>query len=347
MGEGSTASPFVFPFGRRANPTRPIADGPRDVFVLGAYPSALHVHWKPPPSSHKRGITALAVDAEPEPFWDGRDAARLVDLWKEQVDFSEETDGTATPAVANGDSGRALDGSYLEPMGLDRSACWITDCLDTYRLSKDGRKAIDQRFLGWADADGVTQPHLAPHPTDQAIFREALAEHRDRLTAELDRARPEQIVTLGNAALRVLTALLGVEGAPSSIEAENYGRPLEAELRGRGVEWLALAHPGAINRSAKWRKTHRQWASLRRHVVDRGGRLYQRVAVSGATPAWPPATPRHLVDAVHFPDHPDPGVFEWSDHEDQFAEDMNGYRARTSCSSATGRTGASRCCGSK
>lgn len=58
-----------FFFGQPVLPRRAVADGQRDVFVLGAYPSALHVEWTPP--SPHRPVRALAVDNEPEPFWNG------------------------------------------------------------------------------------------------------------------------------------------------------------------------------------------------------------------------------------------------------------------------------------
>ena len=49
-----------FVFGRPVVPAKPVADGTRNFFVLGAYPSALHVQWRLP---HNLGlIRAIAVD---------------------------------------------------------------------------------------------------------------------------------------------------------------------------------------------------------------------------------------------------------------------------------------------
>src|SRR5438094_675760 len=41
----------VFPFGRVVQACTPVASGHCDWFVLGAYPSALHVQWTPPPGT--------------------------------------------------------------------------------------------------------------------------------------------------------------------------------------------------------------------------------------------------------------------------------------------------------
>jgi hypothetical protein len=37
--------------------------------LLGAYPSALHVRWVPPPQLGIDPVAALAVDKEPSVFW--------------------------------------------------------------------------------------------------------------------------------------------------------------------------------------------------------------------------------------------------------------------------------------
>jgi hypothetical protein len=67
-----------FPFGA---PVASMAVEPKDkspVFVLGAYPSALHVRWTPPAGAGHKPVQALAVDNEPWPFWDGGDERERV-----------------------------------------------------------------------------------------------------------------------------------------------------------------------------------------------------------------------------------------------------------------------------
>jgi hypothetical protein len=55
---------YRYPFGRPVEPRRSFRNR-GGYFVLGAYPSALHVHWTAPSGAE---IAALAVDNEPAPF---------------------------------------------------------------------------------------------------------------------------------------------------------------------------------------------------------------------------------------------------------------------------------------
>src|SRR5919202_3164484 len=123
-----------FPFGQPVLPRIPSADGPRRLFVLGAYPSALHVAWNPPPLvAHLdgyRSIRALAVDNERTPFWDGCDAPALIDGWKAAVNFDPSW-GTVHPPKLNGTTGTNLSERVLKPLGVAHHDAWITDCLDT------------------------------------------------------------------------------------------------------------------------------------------------------------------------------------------------------------------------
>lgn len=67
----------TYPLGRSATdrpPRVPRADA--EVFVLGVYASALHVRWQRPDGAVM--VQALAVDDEPEVFWDGADAAERI-----------------------------------------------------------------------------------------------------------------------------------------------------------------------------------------------------------------------------------------------------------------------------
>src|SRR5688572_9595447 len=107
----------TFPFGRPVLPCRPLVDGQRNVFVLGAYPSALHVAWTPPSASGARSIRALAVDNEPEPFWDGSDEADQIKVWKDAVDWLPSWGEVAPVEQLNGSSGTWLADKVLEPLG--------------------------------------------------------------------------------------------------------------------------------------------------------------------------------------------------------------------------------------
>lgn len=85
---------MYFPFGQPVLPCPPSSAAQRDVMILGAYPSALHVQWSPP--EPWKPVQALAVDNEPEPFWDGHDATERFEVWRDAVaDCAALEDATA------------------------------------------------------------------------------------------------------------------------------------------------------------------------------------------------------------------------------------------------------------
>lgn len=88
---------------------------------------------------------------------------------------------------------------------------------------------------------------LPKHPYESAIVKAAETE-LDRLRAELRAATPERVVTLGNAALRVLRKL--VEGElPRKLSADDgYGKPIPVRFEDQEFEVLPLAHPAAPKR---------------------------------------------------------------------------------------------------
>jgi uracil-DNA glycosylase len=103
---------------------------------------------------------------------------------------------------------------------------------------------------------------MEPTPTgESSIVREARGGHLERLSQELDTARPELIVTLGNAALRVLRLLVEIDsGDPGPGLAEtSYGAEVHARLGARPVRWLPLVHPRSGERIPKWRQIHMRW----------------------------------------------------------------------------------------
>src|ERR671933_733331 len=101
-----------FPFGQAVFPRAPSAHGPRRLFVLGAYPSALHVAWNPLPLvDYPDGygpVRALPVDNEPTPFWDGHDEQALIDGWKATVNFDPSWGTADRPPNLNGTTGKKL-----------------------------------------------------------------------------------------------------------------------------------------------------------------------------------------------------------------------------------------------
>jgi hypothetical protein len=251
----------TFPFGRPVEPCTPSADGPRPLFVLGAYPSALHIRWTGPPEPDAKrpvSIRALPVDNEPTPFWIGDDETEQIGKWKQRVDWTDEW-GVAEPVGhLNGSSGRWIDECVLQPLGHTRSEAHITDCLDTYRASDAVARAIEERFAPFCERHDLERSRLAAHPSESGIVKEALDSHAARLRSELSTAQPELIVTLGNAALRVVCSLAdGDPSLPGKLAInDKYGERHVVSIDKRPCDVLPLAHPGAPER---YQDTHSMW----------------------------------------------------------------------------------------
>ncbi len=243
----------------------PSANGQRQLFILGAYPSAFHVSWRPPSTNGLSQIKAIAVDNEPEPFWTGADEADRLATWKNAVAFDHARFGdVGLPGFLNGSSGRWVEEQILCPLDTSRADTWITDCLDVYCCSDDLRQRLADTYNRVA---GLPPWGLPEHPSEDEIVRKALADHTERLRNELTTARPDRIVTLGNAALRVFARLVGhtdENNAPRQLSADSnvYGKPIATRVDGRPVEWLPLAHPAAPKR---YQDAHKVWLA-----ADRG-----------------------------------------------------------------------------
>jgi len=250
---------YHFPFGRPVSPRPPSARSQKSLFVLGAYPSALHVQWSPPSGRPGGKIGAIAVDDEPEVFWNGADAAEHVARWREEY-FNDQWGEIKVPPGLNGPSGAWVDGKVLKRFGKTRADAWITDCLNTYRVSDDGATAIKERFVPFALDEGLSIPKLAPHPTESEVVAEALGPVRlAELRAELSCAAPDTIVTLGNAALRVMREMVdGFGGADpgSGLTVDGYGTPFVVTVNGREVTWYPLCHPAAPK---AYQDAHEAW----------------------------------------------------------------------------------------
>lgn len=258
----------VFPFGRPVRPCPPSASKPKKVFVLGAYPSALHVSWTPPAGSGLKRIQAIAVDNEPEPFWNGRDQAARVDAWKSSVGFRPEWGTVSLAGKLNGSSGEWVDQNVFGALGVARADCWVTDCLDTYRCSEGLSQRLENTYALAVEKLGLPSADLEVHPSEAQIVEEAVRLHRDRLMGELAACRPDIVVTLGNAALRVARELVeGLELRALVADAASYGRVHVAGAQGRPLKVLPLAHPAA---PAPYQALHTAWAAnARSELVSR------------------------------------------------------------------------------
>jgi hypothetical protein len=248
----------VYPFGQpttRRPPRRP--DRSADLFILGVYPSALHVRWQQPGGVV---VGALAVDDEPTVFWDGADARQRISHWRANVGWRAEW-GTVTPAGGNGSSGRAVVDQVLRPLRIPAERTYFTDCLPYYFVKtspgSQGHR-IDHVYQPFATAHGLPQANLPHRPPIRELVRRAIADETVNLQDQFRESGADTVVTLGEEAAAVFAAIVGVK-PPTLRPGTTYGQPRPARINGRRIDWIPLTHPG--NRAPTWRSRHAEWAA--------------------------------------------------------------------------------------
>jgi hypothetical protein len=240
-------------FGTPAEARRPSASSQRDWFILGAYPSALHVKWRSPTGE---ALSAVAVADEPEPFWEGNDQDSRIHEWANTLPWKPEWGQVSPPGKLNGSSGAWLRDQVLAPLRLRRAQMWITDCLDIYHESKGAAKRLNQTKMRTLFANLNIPDRILPlHPTEAQIVRRA---QLDRLRAEYATCSPKWVITLGNAALAAFAMVIDGSIPISQLAPDaSYGQVFELEFRsGSSVRLLPLAHPGA---PGIYKRTHIKW----------------------------------------------------------------------------------------
>lgn len=266
----------AFPFGRpstRRPPRRPERDA--KAFVLGVYPSALHVEWMLPSGHQPKGrVAAMAVDVEPSVFWDGvdPDPDEQIQRWRETVGFTigddADCDGQLGPVRLNGSSGAIVRQRVLLPLGLDFDTTWLTDALPFFFVkygTKDRREqgdVLDVVFNPFAVASGRWEPARLPRrPSPTGLVRVAAGEEQERLRGELLESGSPVVLTLGEEARQVLAAIADrASGPPTNrLSVEDYGGAGDVVVDGRTVRWHALVHPG--QRSRRWAAAHDAWTA--------------------------------------------------------------------------------------
>lgn len=247
-----------FPFGTEAGRCESRRVRHAEVMVIGVYPSALHVRWRPHGSS---GVRALAVAPEPWPFWDGGDAADRVEQWKADLPWLDAW-GTATHAGrVNGSSGQRVRDEVLKPLGFSIDDVWTTDVLPYFFVHRGAGSqgdAMMSRYDPWAATLGLPTHELPRRPSPSALVTRAINEEGERLAEEIRSSACHLVVTLGNEALQVVHHLADGHELPWRLRPDDaYGRTHQASVLGRHVRVLPLVHPG--QRGPAWRSVHEAW----------------------------------------------------------------------------------------
>jgi hypothetical protein len=163
----------------------------------------------------------------------------------------------ASPAN-NGPSGRALDVSYLNPLGLVRSQVWLSDMVP-HTLSNRGQQgAIQKHYEPLQQRFGLHKSTVPLTPMNSAGWRNLV--EVERLAQELEQSQADTIISLGNSVIAYF--LNRVSKTPiSPLAPEHYGTARQAVIMGRRYQVICLAHMRVttIRPIIRWRLAHEDW----------------------------------------------------------------------------------------
>jgi uracil-DNA glycosylase len=245
-----------YPFGQ---PVRQVVQqdrGPKQVFVLGVYASAVHALWVG--RDRKAKIRTLAVTSEPCIFWRGEGAEDII----RQVEIPAPL-GSLIPADPqfNGPSGKALDGLFLKPLGYKREDAWLCDLVPHSCVNPQQQAAIDRAYLPAAQEHGLPLPSVPPVPKKLADDA-----RREAILNELRQSQAPLLVLLGDQPIKWFLRAYDRRWSRLS-DFQPYGQRHEVRLDGLHIEVLALAHPRQVAKlgtsSKRWYDEHRRWLDSR------------------------------------------------------------------------------------
>jgi hypothetical protein len=246
----------TYPFGSPLRAVVQAERSPKPVFVLGVYASAVHARWISPDG--KTLIRALAVASEPCIFWDGSDAEGLVS----QISVPDGAGRLVAAAQqSNGPSGRSLDDNFLGPLGIGRSSAWLCDLVPHTCMNPSQAKALKREYEPNAEALCLPKVDLPSVPKQYADDQ-----RRRQILAEVEEAKPDVIVLLGDKPIRHFLKIFDARWRKLSdfgVTADTYGRLHEAKINGRNYKVLPVGHPrqvsGLGSHSKRWRDLHANW----------------------------------------------------------------------------------------
>lgn len=251
----------TFPFGQPIRRVTQLDRGPKRVFILGVYASAVHARWCG--ADGKQLVRALAVASEPLIFWPNRGGRTEVEDILSAIDVPGRA-GRLEPAAANlnGPSGRSIDEGYLGPLGLARADAWLCDLVPHSCMNKGQANAIDRAYNPLVDSIGLPPVQWPPVPR-----RWTDTDRRDRIAAELQESAAEVLVTLGDQPLKWFARFFGSKSSLRAYgeDSSSYGRLHDIKVNGRAMKLLPLVHArqaaGLSGHSPKWHALHKHWAA--------------------------------------------------------------------------------------
>jgi hypothetical protein len=246
----------TFPFGQPVQEVAQRDRTPKGVFVLGVYASAVHARWIN--SSEKTVVNALAVASEPYIFWRGENAETII----QQIVIPKEL-GQLIPAKQNfnGPSGLALDSLILNPLELDRQKVWLCDLVPHSCVNPSQSKAIERAYLPIALKYGLAK-HTVP-PVPNSLTDE---NRRKAILDEIMESEARVLILLGDKPIQWFFSYFDNRWSKLSdfgYDSQSYGQLHNAEMGGKKIRILPLAHPRQIAKlglsSAVWYDFHENW----------------------------------------------------------------------------------------
>lgn len=246
----------TFPFGQPVQEVVQTERTPKDVFILGVYASAVHAKWVD--SNDKTLVNALAVASEPTIFWRGENAESII----QQIRIPKEL-GKLLPAEQefNGPSGMALDNLILNPLGLDRNKVWLCDLVPHSCSNSAQNSAIERAYLPIAKRFGLATPSVPPIPEVMTTEN-----RRQAIMDELLDSGAKTLIILGDKPVQWFLSYFDGRWnklADFGRDGKSYGRLHKAQVGGKEIQVLALAHPRQIAQlgqsSSVWYNLHKAW----------------------------------------------------------------------------------------
>ena len=150
---------------------------------------------------------------------------------------------------------------------MDVHAIWFTDIVNRYHVHRRGAGsqgyALDTVFSRFAAAAGLRPANLPTRPDRRRLVAVAVAEHADRLRAELIESAAPLVVTLGEEARQAL-ALIADDSSGTPTEAlklarmdDRYGSRGMIRIGRYSADWITIVHPFQSN--PDWTALHNAW----------------------------------------------------------------------------------------
>jgi hypothetical protein len=248
---------LTFPFGQALKIVQQKDRSAKKVFVLGVYASAVHAQWLD--VRGKQITPALAVASEPEIFWTGQDADKIIS----GITFPKEL-GTLVSAAdhLSGPSGNVLDNLYLSPLGYKREETWLCDLLPESRVNEKQRIAIDKFYTP------VVKKFNLPEATVPDFNKEELnsEERRAEILEELEESKADTIILLGDLPIKWFLRFHDDRFTKLSEfgeSSESYGKTHKIIINSKVYNVIPLCHPRQAGKlgvsNSKWAELHEYW----------------------------------------------------------------------------------------